>query len=88
LRGPSGSGCDDQFWQTDAVNPGILWESPHPLSIVGVKYLRDPEQTAYITGPEFEAQCKSLFARFDAGETMTAEVAAVVLNGVPRSFVP
>src|SRR5215213_5973059 len=27
---------DDQFWQTNAVNPGILWESPHPLSIVGV----------------------------------------------------
>jgi len=38
LRGPSGSGFDDQFWQTDAVNPGILWESPHPLSIVGVEY--------------------------------------------------
>jgi len=38
LRGLSGSGFDDQFWRTDAVNPGILWESPHPLSIVGDKY--------------------------------------------------
>jgi transposase len=38
LRGLSGSGFDDQFWQTDAVNPGIFWESPHPLSIVGVIY--------------------------------------------------
>src|SRR3954447_22842935 len=37
IEGPSGSGFDDQFWPTDAVNPGILWESPHPLSIVGVK---------------------------------------------------
>src|SRR3954470_2941062 len=37
IEGLSGSGFDDQFWQTDAVNPGILWESPHPLSIVGVK---------------------------------------------------
>jgi hypothetical protein len=37
LRGLSGSGFDDQFWQTDAVNPGILWESPHLLSIVGVR---------------------------------------------------
>jgi hypothetical protein len=36
LRGLSGSGFDDQFWQTDAVNPGIFWESPHSLSIVGV----------------------------------------------------
>src|SRR3954463_9328897 len=36
LRGLSGSGFDDQVWQTDAVNPGIFWESPHPLSIVGV----------------------------------------------------
>jgi hypothetical protein len=36
LRGLSGSGFDDQFGQTDAVNPGILWESHHPLSIVGV----------------------------------------------------
>jgi hypothetical protein len=36
LRGLSGSGFDDQFWQTDAVSPAILWESPHPLSIVGV----------------------------------------------------
>jgi hypothetical protein len=40
LRGLSGSGFDDQFWQTDAVNPGIFWESPHPLSIVGVILLR------------------------------------------------
>jgi len=37
LRGLSGSGFDNQFWQTDAVNPGILGESPHPLSIVGVQ---------------------------------------------------
>src|SRR3954451_9195855 len=36
IEGPSGSGFDDQFWPTDAVNPGIFWESPHPLSIVGV----------------------------------------------------
>src|SRR3954451_362157 len=38
IEGPSGSGFDDQFWPTDAVNPGIFWESPHPLSIVGVTY--------------------------------------------------
>src|SRR3954453_8020286 len=36
LRGLSGSGFDDQFWPTDALSPAILWESPHPLSIVGV----------------------------------------------------
>jgi hypothetical protein len=28
LRGLSGSGFDNPFWQTDAVNPGIFWESP------------------------------------------------------------
>src|SRR3954452_11947836 len=27
------------FWQTDAVSPAILWESPHPLSIVGVQLM-------------------------------------------------
>ena len=28
---------DDQFWRTDAVKSLIRWESPHPLSIAGVK---------------------------------------------------
>src|SRR5215212_470941 len=41
IEGPSGSGFDDQFWQTDAVNPGIFWESPHPLSIVGVRRMSE-----------------------------------------------
>src|SRR5215210_1606631 len=39
IEGTLRNGFDDQFWQTDAVNPGILWESPHLLSIVGVTYV-------------------------------------------------
>jgi hypothetical protein len=37
LRGFSGTGLEAQSSQTDAVKSLIRWESPHPLSIAGVK---------------------------------------------------
>ena len=39
IEGGSGTGLEAQSSQTDAVKSLIRWESPHPLSIVGVDYL-------------------------------------------------
>src|SRR3954453_14418994 len=36
IEGVSGTGLEAQSSQTDAVKSLISWESPHPLSIVGV----------------------------------------------------
>src|SRR3954469_3323064 len=38
IEGVSGTGLEAQSSQTDAVKSLIRWESPHPLSIVGVTY--------------------------------------------------
>src|SRR5215213_7262753 len=38
IEGGSGTGLEAQSSQTDAVKSLIRWESPHPLSIAGVKY--------------------------------------------------
>src|SRR3982750_4167340 len=37
IEGVSGTGLEAQSSQTDAVKSLIRWESPHPLSIAGVK---------------------------------------------------
>src|SRR3954452_4664088 len=38
IEGTPRTGFEAQSSQTDAVKPLIFWESPHPLSIVRVKY--------------------------------------------------
>jgi hypothetical protein len=48
--GTSGAGVDDQFWQTDCLNPQILREPPQPLSIVRVKN-DTPAQGVMMTRP-------------------------------------
>src|SRR3954451_529305 len=43
IEGVSATGLEAQSSQTDAVKSLIRWESPHPLSIAGVRYLmREP----------------------------------------------
>lgn len=43
-------------------------------------YVSTAEGAKWISDPAFERRCVELFDRFDAGEEMTVEAAAVFLN--------
>src|SRR3954451_8366035 len=74
--GVSGTGLEAQSSQTDAVKSLIRWESPHPLSIAGVKTRATTQIIAHS-----QADCLAALSPDQSGEDRMEETLPKQVSG-------